>query len=278
MEFIEENSNGIDNIDNIDNIDIGPLTVNDVKISLCIPTKDRFDEFLEKNLTSYLGYLNDGIVDEIVVCDENGNDYNKIIDKFGYAIETTQKDKFRVYKNETVLGVFLNKLKVSRLAKNKYIALIDSDNFTDATYFNVAKEYIVEKQITYRRVLCPSFAKPRFDVVKKRYNHYIITRENCKDNIHYVPFHILINTGNFVFTRDVVDDLKYDLEILPKISACDVMYFSLLAFQQFEGMQMHVVDKLEYEHTVHTNCVSIETYEECDHTKYYKVIPQFFDL
>jgi hypothetical protein len=250
----------------------------DIKISLCIPTKDRFDDFLEKNLTNYLVYLNDGIIDEIIVCDENGNDYDKIIDKFGYAIDVTQKDKFRVYKNDEVLGVFLNKLKVCGLAKNNYIALIDSDNFTDANYFNVAKEYIISKNIVSRRVLCPSFAKPRFDIVKHRYNHFIINKHNCKDHIHYVPFHILINTGNFVLTKDVVENLKYDVDILPKISACDVMYFSLLAFQQIEGMEMHVVNNLEYEHTVHTNCVSIETYEECDYTKYYKVIPQFFDL
>jgi DNA-directed RNA polymerase subunit H (RpoH/RPB5) len=254
------------------------IKIDDVKISLCIPTKDRFDEFLEINLTNYLGYLNDGIIDEIVVCDENGNDYNKIVEKFGYAIETTQKDKFRVYKNDEILGVFLNKLKVCNLAKNNYIALIDSDNFASASYFNVAKDYIVAKQIISKRALCPSFARPRFDVVKHEYNHFIINKHNCKDHIHFVPFHILINTGNFVLTKDVVENLKYDVELLPKISACDVMYFSLLTFQQFDGMEMHVVDNLEYDHVVHSNCVSIETYEECDYTKYYKVIPQFFDL
>jgi len=252
--------------------------MNDIKFSLCIPTKDRFDEFLEGNLTKYLSYLNDGIIDEIVICDENGNDYEKIVQKFDYAIETTQKNKFRVYKNESVLGVFLNKLKVCNLAKNNYIALIDSDNFADAAYFSVAKEYILSRGIVSKRILCPSFAKPRFDVVKEKYNRYIINKQNCKDHIHYVPFHILINTGNFVLTKDVVENLTYDAEIIPKISACDVMYFSLLTFQQIEGMEMHVVDRLEYDHTVHANCVSIETYEECDYTKYYRVIPQFFDL
>jgi DNA-directed RNA polymerase subunit H (RpoH/RPB5) len=169
-------------------------------------------------------------------------------------------------------------LKVCNLAKNDFIALIDSDNFADDTYFKVAKKYILDKNITENRVLCPSFARPRFDVVKKKYNNFIITKKNCKDHIHYIPFHILINTGNFVLTKDIVEKMNYDEEILPKISACDVMYFSLLAFQQFEGLEMHVVDGLEYDHTVHTNCVSIETYESCDETKYYKVIPQFFDL
>jgi len=273
MEFVEEETNKPNDVSEDD-----ILMTENIKISLCIPTKDRFDEFLEKNLMFYLVYLNEGVIDEIVICDENGNDYQKIMDKFGYAIETTQKDKFRVYKNESVLGVFLNKLKVCGLAKNNYIALIDSDNFTDSTYFNVAKEYIVSKKIVSKRVLCPCFAKPRFDVVKRKYNNFIITRKNCKDHIHYIPFHILINTGNFVLTKDVVENLKYDEELLPKISACDVMYFSLIAFQQMEDLEMHVVDNLEYEHTVHTNCVSIETYEECDNTKYYKVIPQFFDL
>ena len=49
-----------------------------VKISLCIPTKDRFDNFLNNNLSKYINYLNDGLIDEIIICDENGNDYNNI--------------------------------------------------------------------------------------------------------------------------------------------------------------------------------------------------------
>ena len=42
--------------------------------SLCIPTMDRFD-FLKSYLPKY---INNNLVREIIICDENGNDYKKI--------------------------------------------------------------------------------------------------------------------------------------------------------------------------------------------------------
>lgn len=43
--------------------------------SLCIPTMERFDTFLKVNL---LKYLDDKNIDEIIICDETGNDIDKI--------------------------------------------------------------------------------------------------------------------------------------------------------------------------------------------------------
>jgi hypothetical protein len=50
----------------------------DIKISLCITTMDRYDKFLNTLLKKYFEYLQIGIINEIVICDENGNDYKKI--------------------------------------------------------------------------------------------------------------------------------------------------------------------------------------------------------
>ena len=110
-----------------------------IKISLCITTKDRFETFLDKSLEKYVTYLDEDIIDEIVICDENGNDYDKILHKYGKFIS---ENKLRVYKNEKILGVFLNKLKVCKLAKNEYVSLIDSDNFAAKSYFETAKNHI----------------------------------------------------------------------------------------------------------------------------------------
>ena len=43
--------------------------------SLCIPTLNRFDEYLKINLPKY---LDNKLIDEIIISDENGNDINKI--------------------------------------------------------------------------------------------------------------------------------------------------------------------------------------------------------
>ena len=47
--------------------------------SLCIPTMDRFDNFLSKYLPKY---LENEYINEIVITDENGNDIEKIKKEF----------------------------------------------------------------------------------------------------------------------------------------------------------------------------------------------------
>lgn len=42
--------------------------------SLCIPTMNRFDSYLKNNLEKY---LQNNLIDEIVISDENGNDIKK---------------------------------------------------------------------------------------------------------------------------------------------------------------------------------------------------------
>ena len=104
--------------------------------TLCIPTLDRFDEFLSRYLPQY---LDNNLINEIIITDENGNDIDKIQKMFN-------NEKLRLFKNDKRLGPFLNKLSACSKAKNEWIVLIDSDNFADKNYFNVAKDYI-EKNI-----------------------------------------------------------------------------------------------------------------------------------
>ena len=46
--------------------------------TLCIPTLNRFDDFLSKYLPKY---LENNLINEIIITDENGDDVNKIIYK-----------------------------------------------------------------------------------------------------------------------------------------------------------------------------------------------------
>ena len=254
--------------------------MNNIKLSLCIPTKDRFDKFLYINLPKYIDYLNQGIIAEIVICDETGSDYEKIVNKYGNGNgngNNTNADTFRIYKNDTVLGVFLNKLKVCNLANNNYIALIDSDNFADETYFQTAKEYICSQNITQDCILSPCYPRPIFKDIQQ-YAGKIFTKDTVKEYLHYIPCHILMNTGNFVLTKNIVENIQYDASLLYHTTACDVMYFNLLAFQQFPELKFHIVNGMEYNHVVHDDCVSVQTFSYCDDTKFFTIIPAYFNL
>jgi hypothetical protein len=105
--------------------------------TLCIPTIDRFDQFLHRYLEKY---LDNEYISEIIITDENGNDIDKIRNVYG------ENSKLKLYKNETRLGPFLNKIKACSLANNEWIVLMDSDNFAYKDYFQMTKKYIEEKR------------------------------------------------------------------------------------------------------------------------------------
>ena len=226
-------------------------------LALCIPTMNRFDTFLKDYLPSYLQYLKEGVIDEIVICDETGDDYQKIMDTFGSL------PNFKIIKNDSILGVFKNKLKVSSLASSNYIALIDSDNFCDATYFNTVKKYIYEKEHMFSKsvILSPCFAKPNFNY--KQFEKAVVTRENFKHFYYAGNFETLLNTGNYVLNKNIINKVIFDDSVMHVITAADVLYFNLLAFLQFDDLQLHVVENLEYTHVVHSGSIYTNTIHNC---------------
>lgn len=229
--------------------------------SLCIPTIERFNDFLSKNLPLY---LKNDLIEEIIITDENGNDIEKIKSIF------PNNDKLVLIQNETHLGPFLNKLKACSFAKNEWIVLIDSDNYADSNYFMVAKEYITQNQINNKNtILSPSKASPNFNfshlsgyIYKKGVfqqnrdlEHKILSSNNMYRNSE-----IIMNLGNFVVNKYLIDNLDLSLEIenIKQSSACDVIYFNTLLFEQFD-LHFHVVPNLEYEHVVHDGSIYTQT-------------------
>ena len=47
--------------------------------TICIPTMDRFDKFLKYNMPKY---IDNNYIDEIIITDENGNDFEQIKNYF----------------------------------------------------------------------------------------------------------------------------------------------------------------------------------------------------
>lgn len=226
--------------------------------SLCIPTIDRYDTFLRENLEKY---LQNPYIDEIIITDENGNDYNKLLANF-------KDNRIKLYKNDTILGSFLNKLKACKLAKNEWIALIDSDNFADIDYFKIASDYINSNILTKETIIAPSYAKPNFN-----YTHLegkIITKENMDSIKKYDKYEAkrniletFMNTGNYILNKYLVNNINLDKEInnIQFSSACDVIYINTLFFEQF-NLEIHIPHDLHYTHVVHNGSIYTNTYRK----------------
>ena len=239
--------------------------------SLCIPTLDRFDDFLSRYLVQY---LENELINEIIITDENGNDIEKIRKTF------PNNNKLKLIQNEKRLGPFLNKMKACSLAKNEWIVLMDSDNFADKDYFVLSKNYI-EKVIQNAKsiVLAPSKARPNFDYshlsgfIYKKGDFYKNSQlESKTKKSHHTASSTLMNTGNYVINKYLIDNLNLQKERdnIQKSSACDVIYFNTLLFEQYD-LHMHVVPNLEYNHVVHNGSIYTQTcnnYRDFNHSVY----------
>jgi hypothetical protein len=70
----------------------------------------------------------------------------------------------------------------------------------------------------------------------------------------------LMNTGNYVINKFLIDNLNLinEMENIKKSSACDVIYFNTLLFEQLD-LNMHIVAGMEYTHIVHDGSIYINT-------------------
>jgi hypothetical protein len=211
--------------------------------SLCIPTMNRFDDFLIHNIPKY---LENHLIDEIIITDENGNDIDKIKIHFGEV-----HPKLKLFKNQHRLGPFMNKMRACSYAKNEWIALIDSDNFADEDYFITCKNYI-ETNIKHHDksvILSPYKANPNFDF---SILSGFVYRKNSFPRCEYFEYTILMNLGNYVINKYLIDklDISNETTNIQNSSTCDVILFNTLLFEQLD-LKFHVVPGLKYTHVIH---------------------------
>ena len=209
-----------------------------MKITLCIPTMDRYNTFLINNLPKY---LQNNLINEIVIVDDNSDDYMKIKENFN-------NDKIKLYQNKERLGPFLNKCECIKYSTNEWIALIDSDNYADYNYFNIVHNFINSNDLHKYVILAPCYAKPRFNYTS--FSDNIFTKNNLNKS---ELFMILMNTGNYVLNKNLITELDLSNEInnIQMSSACDVIYMNTLFFEQYPNFTFYIINELHYEHTVH---------------------------
>lgn len=210
--------------------------------SLCIPTMNRFDDFLIHNIPKY---LENHLIDEIIITDENGKDIEKIKKHFG-----EHETKLKLFKNEHRLGPFMNKLSACSYAKNEWIALIDSDNFADEDYFITSKNYI-ETNVgqNEKNVILSPCKSDCFDYSTLQ---DITFKKGSFPKYDTNEYTLLMNTGNYVIHKSLINglDISNETNNIHNSPTCDVMLMNTLFFEQFD-LFFHVVPELKYIHAIH---------------------------
>ncbi len=251
--------------------------------SLCIPTMDRYDNFLSKYLPKY---LENPLISEIIITDENGNDAMHIWSNF-------DNPKLKVYINDQRLGPLLNKIKALSFASKEWIALIDSDNFAPEEYFQTATQFISENNPSKNSIIAPSKSLPGDNSLdytnhkgfnftqfsNKIINLNFLRNFGIHNIIHGSNILTLLNQGNYIINRWLTSQLSISDEDPALIANChsfDVIYYNSLLLQKLDA-NIYVLPNLYYNHSIHEGSISLKTREEC---KYWsnKFHDEFYEL
>lgn len=233
-------------------------------ISLCIPTYNRFDTFLEKNLKLY---LENPYIHEIIITDEDGKDMEKILANFSSS-------KLFVYKNETVLGAFLNKSRVVSLATQDWICLMDSDNYAPLSYFEAWEKYIEQHGLDLKKVYMPiqtfQFGKKGFDYTgfKDMELNHSNTNQYKLDKMDK-----LLNTGNYMFHKaNYLESNQFFPELHASCQSVEVILRSILLL--LNRSTFVVVPEMTYEHIVHNGSYFLHHMRQFKH--HYRTVLEIY--
>lgn len=217
-----------------------------MSLTVAIPTMDRWYQFLKRQLPLYLDHPK---IECVVICDENGHDIDAIC-------ETGLQDnpKLRLYQNERVLGVYGNKRQCLLKAPTDFVAILDSDNFFDAAYFDEVLDCIERDGLEAKNTVYAAAGNERLfldtGVTENKIKHFSgkrIDRSNWNSVLQTTGWNFLLNDGNAVWPKSFV---KYMPDIPEeRVVGTD----SILAMRQAiqAGFTLSVEPSLSYVHTVH---------------------------
>lgn len=215
-----------------------------MSLGVAIPTMDRWDNFLKKQLPVYLNYDR---IKYVVICDENGNDIAKIMES-----EHAMNPKLRLFQNDTVLGVYGNKRQCLINCPTDWIAVLDSDNFFEPSFFDAF--FLSKENNTSKKTIYCAGQNERLDlntgIIEDRTRHFSgmkINLENWNKVIDTPAWNFLLNDGNSIWPRDVI----VNFPPLPeeRIVGTDSIFFMKRAIEA--GFTLCVEPTMKYTHTVH---------------------------
>jgi glycosyltransferase involved in cell wall biosynthesis len=229
------------------------------KLTVAIPTMKRWHTFLYQSLPLYLNCKD---IDYVVICDETGEDVDAI-----RATEWATHPKLRLYKNKTRLGVYYNKRNAFEKAPTDWVAVLDSDNYFQETYFSNLKQLIQEQEdatkIVYAaggmiRFYTDGSGKPNEDKLAG-FRGLMIDKTNWNMILNIEGWNYLLNDGNWMAHKSLLNILPDDVDD-KNIGGTDSIYIARKAVAS--GFTYWVVPELSYIHTVHSQSHWIQTAEE----------------
>lgn len=219
-----------------------------MKFSVCLSTQNIDYSFLSSFLTML---ENDSIIDEVLIFSSNVDEINKTHD-----LSCFQSSKIISFVSPTRLDPLSVKIKAGLLAKNDWIALFDSIDLPDKTFFENSLKYIVQNNIWEKpALLAPCYAKPHHlfhNVVGKKFtrkNLHSTISNQILTNVH--PNHqltTLLHLGNFIVSKSVFTklDVSSVKDLLSDSIAYDSILFNCLCFEQIHEIELHIVSGMEY--------------------------------
>lgn len=213
------------------------------KISLCIPTYNRFDQFLSSNIPKYLA---NPYIDEIVISDEDGSDIQKIKDTY------PNEAKLKLFQNPSRLGPFRNKDMAVSYASNEWVCLMDSDNFAPVSYFEAWIDYIKDNSVGKKNVYLPIRTIPQPNHGGFNYTEFQgVQLEKSNVKIHNIEkMNCMLNTGNYIFHRDNFLETKNIMpELHSRLDVQDVFFKNALLLMN--NSKLIIVPNMMYDHIVH---------------------------
>ena len=216
--------------------------------SLCIPTKDRFP-YLIKTLPMYIA---NEYISEIIICDENGNDSEKI--KKHFSLD--ELNKVQIFVNQEVLGAFLNKINCCKKAQYNWIALIDSAKFADRKFFEFIKDKIEHNTFHKSSIIAPFYEN---DKLRDSFQDIILSKRNFLTANIGKSF----SSGNFIINKYLIDNLEITDEIKSFNPFCyDILYILYLFMKEFDNFEMFFYKNIHYQHTVTKDSLTVQSFKQ----------------
>lgn len=203
------------------------------QISLCLTTFNRYDLLIE----SFKHVLQCPEINEIIIVDDASEmDIFEKIKTFCEGIP-----KIKLHRNPTNLGMSLNKRKAVSLATNEWVALIDSDNKIDDSYFDSIAFFILDPKTIY----APCFARPGFDY--RKFSNMTFDKSNICDLINDPMGNCAANTCNYIVSRDQYLEVYEHNKDVKETDTVWMLYLWLKA-----GNKIMIVPGMEYDHLQHS--------------------------
>ncbi len=223
-------------------------------LTIAIPTMRRW-AFLKETLPVFLSRPE---VAEVIICDETGEDIEQI-----KQTPLTQDPKLRCIRNEKVLGIYENKRKALSLAKTDWVAILDSDNYFLDEWFEVLVGAIDQTDLTQ------VYATADFKFVNQKdstvttpcssFSGLTLNRFNWNSTLEFPSANVLLNDGNWVVPRKVLDLLPTSTKS-SDVLAADAIYMTWCFVKG--GFTIRYVEDLVYLHMIHDESTWLKTAAE----------------